>query len=100
MPRAAQGARCVRARALGRHAGSPQLPLGERVTEIALCLNAGSSSLKFALFRATKTGEEKLAVGNVERLGTPAARVTLHVGESVVERAAAGAGIEQALRLA
>ncbi len=70
------------------------------MTEIALCLNAGSSSLKFALFRATKTGEEKLAVGNVERLGTPAARVTLHVGESVVERAAAGAGIEQALRLA
>jgi acetate kinase len=47
------------------------------VSDTALCLNAGSSSLKFALFRVDETAEESLAVGVIEGIGTPSARATL-----------------------
>ncbi len=36
--------------------------------DVVLCLNTGSSSLKFALFRATAEGEESLAEGAVEQV--------------------------------
>jgi acetate kinase len=54
--------------------------------QIALCLNVGSSSLKFALFRVTSRSEECLASGAVEQLGTDAARARLAAGTQRVER--------------
>ena len=36
---------------------------------IVLCLNSGSSSLKFALFRIAESGENRLATGAVENFG-------------------------------
>jgi acetate kinase len=44
-----------------------------------LCLNAGSSSLKFALFQRGTDGEEELAAGSVEGLSTPNAHASLSV---------------------
>ncbi len=38
---------------------------------VILCLNSGSSSLKFALYRLAAGGEERLAEGAVERIGLP-----------------------------
>ena len=36
---------------------------------VILCLNSGSSSLKFALYRLNGTDEKRLAHGAVERIG-------------------------------
>ena len=41
---------------------------------VILCLNSGSSSLKFALYRLAAGGEERLAEGAVERIGLPGGR--------------------------
>jgi acetate kinase len=75
------------------------VPEAERV-DIALCLNIGSSSLKFALFRVSAGREECLASGLVEQLGTPSARARLEVGVVKVERACSGASVSDALRVA
>ena len=50
-------------------------PAGDRI----LCLNAGSSSLKFALFQCSGEREEALATGSVSGLGTPHAQASLAV---------------------
>src|SRR5882724_4665499 len=68
--------------------------------DIALCLNAGSSSLKFALFRVTARTEDSLAVGAIEHLGLPSARATLTIGERRVDRACAHADAADALNAA
>jgi acetate kinase len=75
------------------------VPEAERV-DIALCLNIGSSSLKFALFRVAAGDEACVASGLVEQLGTPSTRAHLTVGASRIERACAGAGVSEALRVA
>jgi acetate kinase len=76
------------------------VPEGAPLEDIALCLNAGSSSLKFALFRVTAHSEESLAVGAIEHLGSLSARATLTVGEQRTERACAHADIADALNAA
>ncbi len=48
------------------------MPDPERCEDVVLCLNAGSSSLKFALFRTTSEGEEPLAEGLVEHVTSAA----------------------------
>ncbi len=47
-----------------------------------LCLNAGSSSLKFALYG----GEERIAQGAVERIGPGLGRVWLRGGAAAIDR--------------
>ena len=42
---------------------------------IILCVNAGSSSLKFALYAISESAEEKLAEGAIEGVGQPSARL-------------------------
>ncbi|HEV3036915.1 MAG TPA: acetate/propionate family kinase [Candidatus Angelobacter sp.] len=42
---------------------------------IVLCLNAGSSSLKFALYAISKLAEKKIAEGAIEGVGQPSARL-------------------------
>jgi len=69
------------------------------VDELALCLNAGSSSLKFALFRVDLEGEESLATGAVERLGTPEARAQLRTARFSSEKAVPNAEVHSALAL-
>ena len=53
-----------------------------------LVLNAGSSSLKFRLFRieSPDTQETVLASGSIERLGTPNAHLTVREGDSTEPR--------------
>jgi acetate kinase len=67
---------------------------------IALCLNAGSSSLKFALFRVDAASEQPLATGSVERIGGPDARAILQVGSETLERACPNAQAAQAFEVA
>lgn len=68
-----------------------------RPADVALCLNVGSSSLKFALFRVTQLAEELLASGSIEQLGSERARARLKVGEQHTERACAGLGLSESL---
>jgi acetate kinase len=42
---------------------------------VILCLNSGSSSFKFALYRLVESEEERLAQGAVERIGMPEGRL-------------------------
>ena len=65
--------------------------------ELVLCLNAGSSSLKFALFRCENQNETQLASGTVERLGTAEARAVLHSPGEPVTEACPNATPQQAL---
>jgi len=60
--------------------------------DIALCFNAGSSSLRFALFRYDQHGEHDLASGAVAPLGSPQGRASLTVGGFRSERACPNAG--------
>ena len=53
------------------------------ISRTILCLNSGSSSLKFALFLISETTEEKLASGAVENIG-PGARLWLRNGQKTV----------------
>ena len=46
-----------------------------------LCLNSGSSSIKFAFFALGAAGEEKLAEGAAERIGQSVGRLWLRRGE-------------------
>src|SRR4051812_25559669 len=68
-----------------------------RPADVALCLNVGSSSLKFALFRVTPLCEELLAGGSIEQLGGEHARARLKVGEQHTERACASLGLSESL---
>ncbi|HEY3666105.1 MAG TPA: acetate/propionate family kinase [Polyangiaceae bacterium] len=66
-------------------------------SDIALCLNVGSSSLKFALFRVDPGAEACLASGAIEELGTAAARAHLKAGERELERPCASLDLSAAL---
>jgi acetate kinase len=68
--------------------------------DIALCFNAGSSSLKFALFRVDAQGEHNLASGAVEQLGTASANASLNVDGVRRERPCANASASEALSAA
>jgi acetate kinase len=46
---------------------------------VVLCLNSGSSSLKFALFRLASGRETRLAAGSVEGIGLAQGRLHLHL---------------------
>jgi acetate kinase len=50
-------------------------------TRHILCLNSGSSSIKFAFFALGAAGEEKLAEGAAERIGQSVGRLWLQRGE-------------------
>ncbi len=64
---------------------------------VALCLNIGSSSLKFALFQVTPLSEECLASGAIEQLGGAAARAHLTAGIERVERACPALNLSDSL---
>jgi acetate kinase len=49
-----------------------------------LCLNGGSSSLKFAVYRMAGPAEERTLAGAVEAIGTPTGRAWLRAGDRVV----------------
>ncbi|MGE3538589.1 MAG: acetate/propionate family kinase [Candidatus Tectimicrobiota bacterium] len=51
---------------------------------VILCLNSGSSSLKFTLYQLGEVAESVLAVGAVERIGLPEGRSWLRVGTTGV----------------
>jgi acetate kinase len=48
---------------------------------VVLCLNSGSSSLKFALFRLQAGGEERVATGAVERIGLDGGKLWMRAEE-------------------
>src|SRR5262245_28307132 len=47
-------------------------------TPVILCLNSGSSSLKFALYRVREGEDTALVEGAVERIGLPNGRLSFH----------------------
>jgi acetate kinase len=47
---------------------------------VILCLNSGSSSLKFALYHFAEAAETLLADGAVERIGLPGSRLWVRSG--------------------
>jgi acetate kinase len=49
-----------------------------------LCLNGGSSSLKFAVYRMAGPAEERTLAGAVEAIGTPTGRAWLRAGDRVI----------------
>src|SRR2546423_1141690 len=51
--------------------------------EAVLCLNSGSSSLKFALYQVGRE-ETRVAHGAVEQIGRPSSRVWLRTGAGPV----------------
>ncbi|HXB20536.1 MAG TPA: acetate/propionate family kinase [Candidatus Solibacter sp.] len=51
---------------------------------IILCVNAGSSSLKFALFAISKSSETKIAEGAIEGIGQPTARLRIRNSQNQV----------------
>jgi acetate kinase len=68
--------------------------------DLVLCLNAGSSSLKFALFQVEASSEQSLASGAVEQLGTENARARLNVDGKPTERACPNADLGEGLQVA
>lgn len=69
----------------------------ERRADIALCLNVGSSSLKFALFRVALQSEELLAQGSIAELGGTNARARLQAGEQRHERPCPDSSLSESL---
>ena len=65
-----------------------------------LCLNSGSSSLKFAVFAKMQGDEGRLAEGIVENIGTDGARLVLSTGGARVERAVPCSDYRAALAIA
>jgi acetate kinase len=71
-----------------------------------LCLNGGSSSLKFAVYRLAGTAEERLFSGAVEAIGTTGGRSWLKNSQSIIsdrkgtfsDHAAAAKSMFEALR--
>ena len=49
-----------------------------------LCLNGGSSSLKFAVYRISDAGEERVFSGAIEAIGAEGGRAWLRAGDRVV----------------
>ncbi len=49
-----------------------------------LCLNGGSSSLKFAVYRLSGAGEEKSFSGAVEAIGQPIGKAWLRSGDKAL----------------
>ncbi len=68
--------------------------------DIVLCLNGGSSSLKFAVFAASDDGEERLADGEINAIGDGQARAFLRKGGERTERSVAGSAPGEALAVA
>jgi acetate kinase len=58
---------------------------------VILCLNSGSSSLKFALYRVREGEDTALVEGAVERIGLPNGRLSLHSQASGLSREDLGA---------
>ena len=56
-----------------------RLPPGQRAVRCILTVNGGSSSIKFALYRADSTARRLLS-GKIERIGLPRPTLTLHDG--------------------
>ena len=81
------------------HSGGP-LPDSKPTTDIVLCFNAGSSSLKFALFRYDDHGEHALASGIVAPLQSPDTHASLKVGGFGSGRACPNAGHAEAFAAA
>ena len=64
-----------------------------------LCLNGGSSSLKFAVYRMDGAVEERVLSGAVEAIGAAGGRVWLRCGEKIkLERSGAFTGHAAAVR--
>jgi acetate kinase len=49
-----------------------------------LCLNGGSSSLKFAVYEVSDAGEERIFSGAIEAIGAQAGRAWLRAGDKVL----------------
>ena len=49
-----------------------------------LCLNGGSSSLKFAVYRISGVGEERVFSGAIEAIGTEGGRAWLRAGDKIL----------------
>ncbi len=58
---------------------------------VILCLNSGSSSLKFALYHVGGGAEAALVAGAVERIGLPNGRLSVHSQTSGLPRVELGA---------
>src|SRR5689334_10658048 len=68
---------------------------------VVLCLNSGSSSLKFAMFRLEIDGETRVATGAVERIGVEGGKLWIRAeGNVALERPAGFADHEEAARAA
>ena len=52
-----------------------------------LCLNGGSSSLKFAVYRLSHTAEERMFSGAVEGIGEPSGKAWLRSGDKALQEA-------------
>src|SRR5215467_10977492 len=52
--------------------------------QIILCLNGGSSSLKYAVYGISDAGEERVFSGAIEAIGTEGGRAWLRAGDKVV----------------
>ena len=50
-----------------------------------LCLNGGSSSLKFAVYRLSGAGEERIFSGAVEAIGEPIGKAWLRSGDKALQ---------------
>jgi acetate kinase len=56
------------------------------MAEVVLCMNAGSSSLKFSLYRMGPDTEELLGNGSIEHIGLEGGRVSMKAGGKTVSR--------------
>jgi acetate kinase len=61
-----------------------------RDEDVILCINAGSSSLKFAVFAAGDDGERRLADGSIEGIPGDSTRAILRKGDERIERPVGG----------
>ncbi|HKR95347.1 MAG TPA: acetate/propionate family kinase, partial [Candidatus Angelobacter sp.] len=52
--------------------------------QFILCLNGGSSSLKFATYRMEEAAEERVFSGAVEAIGTASGRAWIKTSKAVV----------------
>jgi acetate kinase len=48
-----------------------------------LCINSGSSSLKFALYQLAEAAETSLANGMIERIGLPGSRLRIRTATAL-----------------
>src|SRR5215467_5067973 len=57
------------------------MPEARQVEDVILCVNSGSSSLKFALYRLGGLQELRLAAGAVEQIGLSGGRLWIQGGD-------------------